>query len=123
MATQEFDPIDPRKQALHALIYDEIVKGMDGNTLMIRMMQVCGENGSRCLDWLKMTLDPKDTATGLMTLMAILTEDLGDDVVKGVQMKIDLNNTLTANIKLSQQVFAAVVLTKIEDAGEASPPP
>jgi hypothetical protein len=114
MLHEDFDPGDTRTENLHSLIYDEIVKGMDGHdALMIRMTDACGEFGPKCLDWLQKQLDPKDTASALATLMAIITEPIGAEVVKGVEAKIDLNNTLNSDLKLTDNVLAALVLTKM----------
>ena len=47
MVNSDFDPADLRTENLQNLIYDEIVKGMDGNDApMIRMTAACGA-GSR----------------------------------------------------------------------------
>jgi hypothetical protein len=110
----DFDPTDMRTENMHQLIFDEMVKGMDGNdALMLRMTNACGEKGPKCLKWLQEQLDPEDTAHGLIAMMSIMTDPLGAEIVEGIEMKIDLNNSLPADLKITDKVLCALVLTQL----------
>jgi hypothetical protein len=114
LETEDFDPSSSRVERMHSMIFDEMIKGMDGqDTLMLRMTEKCGELGPKCMAWLQETLDPKDTASSLVTLMAILADALGADVVSGIETKIDLNAALPPAMKLSDEILEAVILTKM----------
>jgi hypothetical protein len=110
----DWDPHDTRIENLHSLIYDEIVKGMDGNdALLLRMTTACGEKGPKCLKWLQDYLDPDNTATEVITLMKIQGDNLGLDTVAGIEEKIDLNNSLPPRMQISDTVLCALMLTKM----------